>query len=233
MDTQKGAGARADRDAHVFTVKRPSPRRLLVALMVILGVLVLLDLAAWASGLQSGDRFSLDGEVTVATWWASVQLLLLALVFGLIAISELRTGRRAASWTLGIGALVATFFSIDETAALHEQITKVFRNKGVLPSLSGGRGLWIPVYSVAAVVLFAVTWRGIVSLLRTDRANTLMVALGGVIFVFGGVVVEAVGYSAPSHAEVVVEEVLEFLGIAIMVWAMYRMLGSKEIHFRT
>lgn len=229
METQEVSGPRPEQEADVLAIRRPSARALLTGLAVVLGVLVVLDLAAWASGLESGARFSLDDEITVATWWASVQLLLLASMFGLVALQEYRTGRRSAAWTLGIGALVATFFSIDETAAFHEEITRVFRSKDVLPSFNGGRGLWIFVYMVAAIVLFAITLRGILSLLRSDRTNTLLVALGGALFVLGGVVVEAIGYSVPSHAEVVVEEVFEFLGIAIMVWATYRMLGGKEI----
>lgn len=34
--------------------------------------------------------------------------------------------------------------------------------------------------------------------------------------------------SVPSYAEVVVGENLEFLGIAIMAWSVYHMLGTTE-----
>lgn len=229
MTPQKAAASPTGKDAAVFVIRRPSPRALLMALVVILGVLVLLDLAAWISGREAAERFSLDGESTLATWWASVQLLLLGALFGLVGLCEARLGRPKAAWTLMVGAFVAVFFSIDETAAFHEGITATFASRDLLPSFAGGHGIWIFVYVIAAFGILAITFPGIMSLLSTHRTETILVALGGAIFVIGGVVVEAFGYFLESHGEVVVEEILEFFGIAVMAWATYRMLGIREI----
>jgi hypothetical protein len=229
MAARDGTTSPTDRDSDVFEIIRPSPRALLVLLVVILGVLVLLDLAAWVSGREAAERFSLDGEITVATWWASVQLLLLAALFAIVGRCEARLRRRRAAWTLNVGAAVAVYFSIDETAAFHETITATFTARGSFPTFVGGLGIWIVVYVIAALGILAVTFPGILSLLSTHRTDTLLVALGGAVFVIGGVVVEEFGYLLESHGEVVIEEILEFLGIAIMVWATYRMLGNREI----
>lgn len=216
-------------ESEVLTLRRPSSRMLLSVLVAVLIVLAMLDVVAWNSSVETGNRFSLDAETALPTWWASVQLLLLALVFGLAALRERRSGRHAAARTLVIGAVIAAFFSLDETAAIHEGITKVLIDKNLLPSFTGGHGIWIFVYGFIAIIVLVVTLTGVSSLLRTDRTNTLLVALGAATFVFGGVALEVVGYSIPSHTEVVVEEVLEFLGIAIMVWGTYRMLGTTAI----
>ncbi len=229
METREGTTSPTDRDADVFVIRRPSPRALLMLLVVVLGVLVVLDFAAWVSGREAAERFSLDGEVTVATWWASVQLLLLGAMFGFVGLCEARLGRWKAAWTLMVGAFVAVFFSIDETAAFHETITATFTARDLMPTFVGGHGIWIFVYVVAALTILAITFPGIMSLLSTHRTDTLLVALGGAIFVVGGVVVETFGHFLGVHGEVVVEEILEFFGIAVMVWATYRMLGNREI----
>lgn len=197
--------------------------------MVVLGVLVILDLAAWISGRESLERFSLDGEITVATWWASVQLLLLAVLFGFVGLCEARLGRGRAAWTLGVGAFVAVYFSIDETAAFHETITTTLTARELFPTFFGVIGTWTLAYTIVALGLLAATFPGIRSLLSTHRTDTLLVALGGVIFVIGGLVVEMSGYLPKGHGAVVVEEILEFFGIAVMVWATYRMLENREI----
>jgi hypothetical protein len=229
MATHGGIEPSTDRDGDVFVVHRPSPQVLLGTLAIVLGVLVLLDLAAWASGRASLERFSLDGEITVATWWASVQLLLLAVLFGFVGLCEARLGRGKAAWTLTVGAFVAVYFSIDETAAFHETITATLTAKDSLPTFSAGIGAWILAYTIVALGLLAVTFPGIRSLLSTHRTDTFLVALGGVIFVIGGLVVEMFDYLPVAHGSVVVEEILEFYGIAVMVWATYRMLGNREI----
>jgi len=227
--TTREAAPPTGRDAVALVIRRPSPRSLLVALVVILAVLVLLDLAAWISGREALERLSLDGESTVATWWASAQLLLLGALLGLVGMCEVRLGRRKSAWTLMVGAFAAAFFSIDETAAFHETISATLARRDLLPSFAGGHGFWIFVYTIAALGLLAITFPGIMSLLSTHRRETILVALGGAIFVFGGVVVEAFGYLMRSHSEVVVEEVFEFLGVAVMAWATYHLLGSREI----
>lgn len=229
MPTRDSAASPTDRRSDAFVIGRPSPRALLTFLVVITGGLILLDFAAWMSGRQVGERLSLDGEITVATWWASAQLLLLAALFVVVALCESRLGRRKAAWTLNVGAFVAVYFSIDETAAFHETITTTFSARGLLPTFAGGHGIWILVYAVVALVILAIAFPGILSLLSSHRTDTLLVALGGAVFVTGGVFVEAVGYVMESHVEVVIEETLEFIGIAIMAWATYRMLGNREV----
>lgn len=229
MATHEGIDPSTDRDGDVFVIRRPSPRALLGTLVVSLGVLVLLDAAAWASGRESLERFSLDGEVTVATWWASVQLLLLGTLFGFVGLCEARIGRGKAAWTLTVGAFVAVYFSIDETAAFHETITATLTARNVFPADSGGIGTWAIVYAVMALGLLALTFPGIRSLLSTHRNDTLLVALGGAIFVIGGLMVEMLDFLPVGHGRVVIEEIPEFAGIAVMVWATYRMLEDREI----
>jgi len=118
VSTEEITEISSESDTDVTTLWRPSPRTLLSVLVTVLGALVLLDIAAFNSSIETGERFSLDAETALPTWWASVQLLLLSLMFGLLAVRERRAGRREAARLVTIGALVAAFFSLDETAAM-------------------------------------------------------------------------------------------------------------------
>ena len=50
------------------------------------------------------------------------------------------------------------------------------------------------------------------------------------LFVLGGVGVEIVGYLTESPA-VLVEETMEVIGVAVMVWATYGALGGTTIEY--
>jgi len=228
MDTQEATGRRSDRHGDVFTVNRPSPRTLLAALLVALAIVVLLDVVAFVSGRESAEHFSINGDFTLAMWWASVQLLIFASVLSLVALRELRSGRRNAALTLGLGALTAVFWSLDKIAGLKETIIDVLRTREPLASLTTGSTIWVLLGSVTVIVLLALILPGIMSLLGTDRTNTLLAAIGAAMNLLASTVVEA-AYRTESHAQMLTEEAVEFLGIAILVWAIYRMLGSTEI----
>jgi len=228
METEEFTGPRSDRDADVLTVRRPSPRALLTALVVVLAILIVLDAIAFASGRESGERFYISGEFTLGMWWASVQLLLLGSVLSLVALREIRSGRRKAALTLGVGAFAAVFWSIDKTVDFKGTITEILRARDALPSLTNGSAIWTFIGSVVGIVLLALIVPGISSLLRTDRMNALLTAFGMAVNLFGSVVIEA-AYRTESHAASVTKETVEFLGLAIMVWAIYRMLGNREI----
>lgn len=218
METQDRTIARIDREADALTIDRPSPRTVLTTLVAVLGTLVVIDAIAFLSGWEPGRRISMTGAVTPATWWASVQLLLLAVVLSLAAAREFGSGRRSAALTLGAGALTAVAWSIDKTAALREMATDTSTISGL-------------VAVTAAFVVIALMLPGTMSLLRTDRRNMLLAAIGVAINLSGRTFIEALS-PGKNHFVMVAEESVEFLGIAIIVWAVYRMLGTTEFRFR-
>ncbi len=215
----------------VATLKRPSSRTLLMVLGAIVVFLVVLDALARVSGLGSLDRFSLDFERSIANWWASMQLALLGSTLTLAAFVERRSGRARAAWTLMVGALAAIAFSIDEVATLHEELESLGNARNVIPEALGGSSGWVFVYALGALVIIGLTVPGIPSLLATHRSEALMIALGATIFFLGGAVVEPLGRALPKYVEVVIEESSELIGVAVMIWATYRLIGPVELRF--
>jgi len=197
----------------------------------VFGVLLVLDVLGQLSGLESAKIINLDGEITVGTWWASVQLALASVALLFVARKDSLLGRRASVRALLLGAATTMYFSIDETAGIHELLTGTLSDKNV-PGFNNGRGVWLFLYAGAAIVVLVFAVPGILSLLRTDRADSIRFAVGVGMLVFGGVIVEISGYYAESHFEVIVEESFEFLGVAVMIWAAYRMLAKTEIRFQ-
>jgi len=196
----------------------------------VFGVLLVLDVFGQLSGLDSAKIINLDGEITVGTWWASAQLALVSVVLVFVARRDSLLGRRASARALLLAAATTMYFSIDETAGIHELLSRTLGDKS-FPSFNAGRGVWVFLYAGAAIVVIALALPGILSLLKTDRANSIRFAVGAAMLVFGGVIVEISGYYRESHIEVIIEESFEFLGVAVMVWAAYRMLANTEIRF--
>ena len=215
----------------MITIRRPRPGALLLSLLAIAACLVILDSVSWLSGVDIGERLSLDAEASLPAWWASFQFALLGATLWLSALRELSANRRAAGRTLAIGAVCALYFGIDESVAIHEGITVALVDKDWIPSFNGEHGVWIFVYGGIALALLVVSRRGLLSLLETDRFNIVAIAAGAVLVVVGGVVVEAVGYSFPSHAGVVIEEALELVGVSVMLWGAYCLVYGTGISF--
>lgn len=215
----------------MITIRRPRPGAFLLVLLAIALCLILLDSAARLSGVDIGERLSLDAEASLPAWWSSFQFVLLGALLWLSAIRELSEDRQAAGRALAIGAVSAVYFAIDESVAVHEGITLAFVEIDWVPSFSGDHGVWIFLYSGVALVVLFFVWRGLLSLLETDRFNTLVIAFGAALFVVGGVVVEVIGYSFPSHTGVVIEEALEIVGVSVMLWGAYRLVYETGVLF--
>ncbi|GMQ97883.1 MAG: hypothetical protein BMS9Abin17_0386 [Acidimicrobiia bacterium] len=214
-----------------MVLRRPSPRTVLAALSGVFGVLLVLDVLGQISGLESAKIINLDGEITVGTWWASIQLALASVVLLFVARRDSLLGRRAAVRALLLGAAATMYFSIDETAGVHELLSKTLGDRNV-PGFNNGSGVWLFLYTGSAILVLTLAIPGIASLLKTDMADAIRFAVGAGMLVFGGVIVEISGFYRETHIEVIIEETFEFLGVAVMIWAAYRMLATTEIQFR-
>jgi len=211
--------------------KRPTPRTVLGSLAGIFGVLLLLDVIGQLSGRQSASFVSLDSEMAIGTWWASTQLALVAVTLVLVARRESHLERRASTRALLLGAVVALYLSIDETASFHDLLAQVLDDR--FPhGLGSVRGMWVIIYAIAAAIVLALAAPGIVSLVETDRADAIRFAVGLGMLMFGGVGIAIIGVLKDPYVEAIVGETFEFLGVAVMLWAAYRMLTATEFVFR-
>lgn len=212
--------------ARVLSSKSISPQRFLGTLLGIALVLVFMHLLGeWLGPSLVMIHFDMGEESTVPTWWSSVQLLLLAVLLVLLAITLRREGTQGK--VLWVAALAFAFFSVDEVVMIHESITGFMKRFEAVPRFPGDYGIWILVYGVVGLVLLVWAIPGLVALRRRYRRESIGFAIGALIFIGGGVGVELVGYFTESR--VLLEESMEIVGVAIMAWAVYRALYPIEV----
>lgn len=196
--------------------------------------LAALTLRPWSdSGVENASWLLLTEENTPATWLSSM-LLAAAAALALWCALAARTDRR---WWVALAGLLA-FFSVDETASVHERLARV-----LLPDLDGVLNYsWI-VLGAAAVLFVSVTSIGF--LWRLPRATRRQIIVAGVVFVAGGLLVEGVaGWYVGDHGEgavyyliSTVEEALELAGAVLFSAAFvahaHRTGVSLRIHTAT
>jgi len=211
-------------------LRRPRRNTVLATLVGVFVVLAAVDAVAVSLGKDTAARLvSLDAETTIGTWWASAQLMALAVLFAIVGVREEKEGRTAAVVALRLSAVVAVFLSVDETAGIHELLAKRF-GRGPLPVIGDGFDTWFVIYSVVAVIVLVVSIPGILSLLRTDRIALAWLGVGAALLVLGGVVVDHLHHPAtPTVWDVIFEESFEYIGVAVMIWAAYRMIEGLTL----
>lgn len=190
-------------------------------------MLVLLHPLADATDLEVLETtFGLNEEQSVPTWYSSIQLLALAGLLALLGAAYRRRDSRITR-TAWIGAIIAAFFSVDEVATIHESITGVLGRFDAVPTFEGGHGIWIFVYALIGIVVLVVTAPGILQIARLRARQAVWFALGALVFVAGGVGVEILSYS--GSGQIVLEEAMELLGVAIMVAASYHLIAGIAV----
>lgn len=211
-------------------MQRPRPRTVLVVLIGTFVTLAVLDVLAVSFGKNTAaSLLSLDAEVTIGTWLAGVQLFVLAGLLFVLSIKESSGGHPLSVRALRLGVLVALYLSIDEVAGIHELLS-VRLGREPIPFLGRDLDRWLVLYTVVAVIVIVLAYPGLVRLWRTDRLDMSWLGFGGVLVLFGGVLVEQVrGGIDPGVWDVVFEESFEFVGVAVMIWATYRMLAGTAI----
>jgi len=208
-------------------------------LFILLGFEVLLTLGyilthiiAPGPGWGPIPRFlDVDREVSVPTWFSSIQL------FGVAVVLLMQVPRakelRFFLLLLGIGFL---FLSMDEAAGVHDSIRQSVqrlelrwfqRTQGV-PFL-----VWMVLYGCIGVIGLLTNYRSILILWRNFRREVVWVAVGGAVFVAGGIGGEVLsGYlwriavDERFFLTVAAEEFLEMAGVSIMLYG-FMLLGIR------
>jgi hypothetical protein len=166
---------------------------------------------------------SVNEEVSVPTWFSSALLLLCALLaFGQPATNREHAVRYAGRWkVLALGFLL---MSLDEALVLHEKTVEPLR----AAFNAGGPFYYTWVIPGAIVVLgFALAYYKF--LLNLPPEQRRLFAIAGTLYVCGALIMEMVGGAyADSYSDrniaylmiVSVEEYLEMLGIATLLYAL-------------
>jgi hypothetical protein len=179
--------------------------------------------------------FDLDAEANIPTWFSSIQLFLIGLIFFLG--SRRPTPDPAFSRTFLLFAAAGfMFLSVDEAASIHEQLGGVLnRNVEFMPQFKYGLGSWIFFYLMIGMALCLVCFRVFISAWYYYRTDATILAIGMVLFLIGAVGFEVVSYeflrdgSTPIlyEVEVAIEEFLEMFGASVMFFGAIRMLFSE------
>ena len=169
--------------------------------------------------------FDLDGEATIPSWFSSMQLFLIGIVF-LFSKQWPQKHQIVASGWLFFAGLGFMFLSADEAAVIHEKITRALKHIEWMPRFKGNHGIWIPVYLSVATVFAIMARRTIYSVFRVYPRQTKIMFSGMVIFLMGAVGLEILSYwyfrgtqyPVLSQIEVGLEELFEMVGASIILY---------------
>jgi hypothetical protein len=196
-------------------------------LLILLGfevfMVVVYILDDW-SGLQSpiNRLFNLDAEATLTSWFSSLQLGLVGIVFLVtwLGARKTRIESRLHLLLIGLGFL---FLSMDEAAEFHEKLTRVLRHVEWLPQMAGG--IWIPIYFAIALILGICVRKSLFAMWENYPREVLIMSGGFAVILIGGVGLEILTHlywkgqdPFMYKLEVIFEEFFEMAGASILLY---------------
>ncbi len=211
---------------------RIRPKHVMIVLLVIIALLVLADIGSQLSLLlfdNDFQKFDVELENNIPTWFSSAILLISALLFSLIAALKWSgKDRFALQWT-GLAAMLF-LMSADETASVHEMF-----NMKALPMVHIDPDLWIVIAAPVLLGIGVLYFRFFMDLPARTR-NLLLLAAG--IYFFGALGMETIaindviqvlyrGYNAAYSLLTLIEETMEMLGVALLIYALLGYVGQE------
>lgn len=169
---------------------------------------------------ELANRFDLDDESSVPTWFAQVLFFAISLSAGLAAYLQTHKPSRRL-W--GIIAILGLILSLDEVAGLHEFVLQSLHN--VFFRDASPTGLANAWWIAAPFILLASGWLVWKMTRLLPRRTMALMAAGGAIFLTGAVAVDLLTSLAPRETFlnqgvlVAVEEGLELVGSVIVLYA--------------
>lgn len=169
-----------------------------------------------------GYLFDFNAESNVPNWFSTVLLVLVCCSTVPIFLFHLQNRLQAIPW--GGLALLFAYMSLDEATDLHGLLVKLVPRSEEL-GFSSSFFAWVIPGSFIALTIALLFSRWLFTLPRRTR-NLFMIA--GCIYVFGGLVLEAVGgqiadktfLNAPYLIVSTLEETLEMVGASLMLYAV-------------
>jgi len=219
-----------------------SSRKIFSILLLVVLILLFANIAAIISKFYLYNVHSIQGlihyfdfndEKNIPTLYSSFLLLIASII--LSAIAFILNGLRQ-SYIPWVGlAMIFLFLAVDETAGIHELLTKPTRE------LVNASGLlyyaWVIPYGIALVFLILLYLRFLISL--PGKILALFIVSGGT-FVAGAVGFELLGgWYVEAHGShnlfynvlYTFEELLEMLGTTIFIYALLLYLPTRFNYF--
>jgi len=222
-----------------------TPARVTVALLVTIAALVSIHALSLFGLFELGRdhqmglfrMFNLSEEGNVPTWFAATTLFTSAVLLGLTWHIVRAAGEPfARHW--GVLALIFLFIAIDEAAGIHELLILPVREL-----VSAERALyfaWVIPYGIL-VLIFALAYARF--MLALPRRTAILLLAAALLYVGGALGMEMLSpqvydwtgeVSLPMFIMLLVEETLEMLGIAVLIYALLDHLARRgaRVEFR-
>ena len=229
----------------IFELK---PGKILRVVLAIICLLFVANMAAILAAFMFGPDslfarillrvFSVDGEMNLPTWYASITLFICSLLLSIITL-VLRKKKDKYYIHWGGLSLIFTYLSLDEASGIHELLVKPVK----LLHLHGN-GIfyfsWL-IVGIPIALILAIMYMNF--LIKLPGKIRILFLVSGMVFVSGVLGMEMIGgWYASIHGTdnlmymllTTLEETLEMLGIAVFIYALLTSihLYGEEIVFR-
>jgi hypothetical protein len=179
--------------------------------------------------------FDVDREVSIPTWFSSIQLFAIAAV--LLMQAPRAKQLRFPLLILGLGFL---FLSMDEAAAIHDSIYRSVQRLKLERLHNREFLVWMVLYLCVALIGLLLAYRSVLFAWRNFRREFIVVALGGALFVGGGIVIESlthylyrIAVDARFFLAVAAEELFEMAGASVMLYGFLLLGITIQSHSST
>jgi hypothetical protein len=174
--------------------------------------------------------FDLESESGFANWFQSVQHMLLAVLFALVAWA-VESRERYSRFGVVVLGLLFTFTSADEVTQLHEWLSGVLKQHGEGQGTS--TGIWMVVAAPVAIALFGFAAYRARLIFRAQPGAWLFLVGGFALFVGGAAGAEALRdvftHGVGRVVQAGVEETMEGVGVSLMVNAALLVLARYDV----
>ncbi|MEQ1787529.1 MAG: hypothetical protein ABL966_10785 [Acidimicrobiales bacterium] len=187
-----------------------------------------------------GSLFDVGLDLSIPSWFSTIQLFLVGAVFLLAAVNNHPQSRLPTAALLALAAGFV-FLSADEGAGIHERITEEMADADLTFLLfKGNHGGWVVIYAVLAVVILVATRRWIALLWTDFRREATLGAMGVGIYLAGAAGLEVIGYQTEEGSKgtidslrIAVEELMEMAGVSTILYgALLLALTVSSPHAR-
>ena len=182
------------------------------------------------------DRFSMNTEMNIPTYFATFQLLAASILLFIIAAwKKAQKDKFRIHWK-GL-AFLLLLFSVDEFTAMHEKFTKLFKD---LPDFNGLFYFKWVIPGIAFVLVFGLLY--LLFFLHLEKRYKILFLASAILFFGGALGFEVIGGRFANYNDTrnitfqmiaTVEETLELGGVALLVYSLLEYMKGyfSEIRF--
>lgn len=177
--------------------------------------------------------FDLDSEVSIPTWFSTIQLFMIGLIPLMVAYNTKMTPPPSKKG-LTIFGLGFIYLSMDEGSSIHERLTYEFYNNPLVPYFHGTHGIWIVVYGAIGIIVLLFLFKDIWAVCKTFKKEALIFIIGMIIFLAGTGGSETITFffidktNPITYAlEVCLEEFTEMVGASTLLLSVWLMAVKK------